>query len=490
MLQIRKTIRLPLIQAFFLSIFFLFALSLPTQAATGIYRTINFQGKVVNKADGTNLTNQAYNFIFTFYDAASAGTQLPSGSPWSETQSLTVTDGIFRATLGAVTPIPTTLDFNSDSIYLNISFNGEVFTSRVRLTAVPYAFNSEKVNGLTVTATTGTLTIPSATTVTFSGANNLTFTTSNITSATLPSGTITLADTSSAQTLTTKTIGSTGLTFSGAATDITTVSNEDFVISPNGTGKVGIGGTPTEKLSVTGNATASGNITMGGQLQVGLFGYDPIAFGNGSMAYNTTTNKFRCYQNGAWTDCVGTGGSGYATIQDEAVALTQRTALNFTGAGVTCVDNSGQSRTDCTISGSGGGVSLAPTSADSVTSNNNAIWINSTGTGSLLKLQKSGIDTFTVANSGGTTVNTATSDIVKTTTGTTNLGDFSLTGSTLTNVTSANDLISIDSGSVTNTMSASSVVTSAVAGAGAHTILRDDGKYIIVHGNSSATGSL
>jgi hypothetical protein len=490
MLRIRNTIWLPILQAFFLSIFFFFIVSIPTHAATGIYRTINFQGKVVNKVDGTNLTNQAYNFIFTLYDAASAGTQLPSGSPWSETQSLTVTDGIFRATLGGVTPIPTTLDFNSDSIYLNISFNGEVFTSRVRLTAVPYAFNSEKVNGLTVTATTGTLTIPSATIVTFSGANNLTFTTTNITNATLPTGTITLADTSSSQTLTTKTIGSTGLTFSGATTDIATVSNEDFIITPNGTGKVGIGGTPTEKLGITGNATASGNITMGGQLQVGRFGYDPIAFGDGSMAYNTTTNKFRCYQNGAWTDCIGAGGAGYATIQDEAGALTQRTALNFIGSGVTCVDNSGQSRTDCTISSSGGGVSLAPASADSVTSNNTAIWINSTGTGALLKLQDAGIDAFNVANNGATTINTATSDIVKTTTGTTNIGDFSITGSTLTNVTSANDIVSIDTGSVTNTMSASSVVTSANVGAGAHTILRDDGQYIIIHGNSSATGSL
>ncbi|MCX6732606.1 MAG: LamG domain-containing protein [Candidatus Roizmanbacteria bacterium] len=293
---------------------------------------------MVNKADGTNLTNQAYNFIFTLYDAASGGTQLPSGSPWSETQSLTVTDGIFRATLGAVTPIPTTVDFNSDSIYLNISFSGETFTTRIRFTAVPYAFNSEKVNGLTVTATTGTLTIPSATTVTFSGANNLTFTTSNITSATLPAGTITLADTSSNQTFTTKTIGSTGLVFSGAATDITTVSNEDFIVTPQGTGKVGIGGAPTEMLGVVGNATASGNITLGGQLQVGRFGYDPIAFGNGSIAYNTTTNKLRCYQNGAWTDCIGTGvGGGTLQTVYDASSVSEVT-LNTTNNGLTILN--------------------------------------------------------------------------------------------------------------------------------------------------------
>lgn len=47
---------------------------------------------------------------------------------------------------------------------------------------------------------------------------------------------------------------------------------------------------------------------------------------------------------------------GYATIQDEATPLTQRTTVNFTGAGVACVDNGGASRTDCTISGSGSGL--------------------------------------------------------------------------------------------------------------------------------------
>jgi hypothetical protein len=42
-------------------------------------------------------------------------------------------------------------------------------------------------------------------------------------------------------------------------------------------------------------------------------------------------------------------------IQDEGTDLTRRVKLNMTGAGVTCVDNSGQGRTDCTITGGGGG---------------------------------------------------------------------------------------------------------------------------------------
>lgn len=56
----------------------------------------------------------------------------------------------------------------------------------------------------------------------------------------------------------------------------------------------------------------------------------------------------------------GTNGSDGIprTIQDEASDLTQRLKINFTGAGVTCTDNSGQSRTDCTIPGSSVGPDL------------------------------------------------------------------------------------------------------------------------------------
>jgi len=41
----------------------------------------------------------------------------------------------------------------------------------------------------------------------------------------------------------------------------------------------------------------------------------------------------------------------YQTIMDEAIALFQRTTVNFTGSGITCVDNPGSSRTDCTVGG-------------------------------------------------------------------------------------------------------------------------------------------
>ncbi|MCA9369101.1 hypothetical protein KC721_02280 [Candidatus Woesebacteria bacterium] len=215
-------------------------------AATGINENIHFQGKIVN-SDGTNVANGNYDFVFKIYTVDVLGTAI-----WTETRTggdqVAVTDGIFNVDLGSVTALPGSVDFNTDNIYLGIEFNGDgEMSPRVQFTAVPYAHNAAKVGGLTVTDTTSTLTIPSGITVAFSGANNITFTTTDSTNVTLPT-TGTLATLAGIETLTNKTIGTTGLTFSGATTDITTGTDEDLVIIPNGTGHVGIGTTTPENL--------------------------------------------------------------------------------------------------------------------------------------------------------------------------------------------------------------------------------------------------
>jgi hypothetical protein len=49
-------------------------------------------------------------------------------------------------------------------------------------------------------------------------------------------------------------------------------------------------------------------------------------------------------------NAVASGGSGgYATVQEDGAALTQRTVLNFIGAGITATDNGGSTRTDVTL---------------------------------------------------------------------------------------------------------------------------------------------
>lgn len=57
----------------------------------------------------------------------------------------------------------------------------------------------------------------------------------------------------------------------------------------------------------------------------------------------------------------GSAGAAYATVQDEGTPLTQRATINFIGSSITCVDNAGSTRTDCTLSGGGTGLTFGET---------------------------------------------------------------------------------------------------------------------------------
>lgn len=253
-------------------------------AATGVNQQINFQGKVVNKTTGTNVTNGTYTFIFRMYTVSSGGSAI-----WTESKSLTVTNGIFQTNLGDTTALPGSVDFNTDNIYLGIEYNSDgEMSPRIRFTAVPYAFNALKVAGLTVSNTTGTLTIPNAKTISFAdaftttGAFPLTFTTTNTTTLTLPT-TGTLTTLAGAESLTNKTIGSTGLAFSGAATDITTASNEDLILDAAGSG----------------NTQILDNLTIGtGKALIMTGGAGNPTATTGTFWYDTTANKFKIVENG------------------------------------------------------------------------------------------------------------------------------------------------------------------------------------------------
>lgn len=51
----------------------------------------------------------------------------------------------------------------------------------------------------------------------------------------------------------------------------------------------------------------------------------------------------------------GSVSQAYETVEDEGTPLTQRNTINFTGAGVTCTDDAGNSTTDCDIPGGAAG---------------------------------------------------------------------------------------------------------------------------------------
>ncbi|GIW62866.1 MAG: hypothetical protein KatS3mg090_0692 [Patescibacteria group bacterium] len=308
-------------------------------SAVGVYEAIHFQGKVVN-SDGTNVSDGNYNFVFSLYTVATGGTAV-----WTENYSsgncgqLAVTDGVFSVDLGSCQSL-SGVDFNQDSIYLGINFNGDgEMSPRIRFTASAYALNAKKVSGLTVTNTTGTLTIPNGVTIAFSGSNDLTFTTSGTTNATLPSGSITIVDTNTAQTLTNKTVGNTGLVFSGSSIDIDTSAGEGLVVQGRADsyfqttgGNIILQPAGTSSTAVVKIGSGSGSNTPDLlALDVKNTSGDPTG-ADGYMYYNSVLGKFRCYQNGSWTDCVGaSSGSSPFTSSSGVISKSNLTdKVNFT----------------------------------------------------------------------------------------------------------------------------------------------------------------
>lgn len=116
------------------------------QAASGIYATMPFQGRLTN-ADGTVVANGNYDVVFSLYTASSG-----CCSVWDEYHDggdqITTVDGIFNTTLGSLNSL-SGFDFNQDGLWLGITVGSDSeMTPRIRLGAAPYAFNSDTLDGL------------------------------------------------------------------------------------------------------------------------------------------------------------------------------------------------------------------------------------------------------------------------------------------------------------------------------------------------------
>lgn len=78
--------------------------------------------------------------------------------------------------------------------------------------------------------------------------------------------------------------------------------------------------------------------------------------GTGAGALTCAAGE-RLTSNGTAYSCSAVVTQAYTTVEDEGSGLTQRSTVNFTGAGVSCADTGG--KTVCTISGGGGGGGLS-----------------------------------------------------------------------------------------------------------------------------------
>ncbi|MEK9151570.1 MAG: hypothetical protein AAB547_02975, partial [Patescibacteria group bacterium] len=108
-------------------------------------------------SDNRLIPNGTYDIRFGIYTTDRATTDAyPSNTDagsrlWEETQTVTVNNGIFRAFLGSVTPLPATLNFASGDYFIGIRIGTDSeMVPRKKLGSVPSAINAQFLQGKTI----------------------------------------------------------------------------------------------------------------------------------------------------------------------------------------------------------------------------------------------------------------------------------------------------------------------------------------------------
>lgn len=127
-------------------------LSLPVAAAAAVPQTLNFSARI---ADNGRPVTGSHTVKFAFWDCDGSDPLTcvdPANVLWSETQTLTVSDGVVSAVLGADTTTPNPLPigiFNGAPLFLEVTFDGTAFSPRMTLHSVPYALSTGSVRQAT-----------------------------------------------------------------------------------------------------------------------------------------------------------------------------------------------------------------------------------------------------------------------------------------------------------------------------------------------------
>ncbi len=248
-------------------------LSSLSQAA--VPTAINFQGRLTTPA-GVPVADGSYSVTFTVYDAFSGGT-----STWTETQSVTTSDGLFAVLLGTVSPITDTV-FNSTTRYLGLKVGiGPELTPRTRLVSVPFADRVSTVDGSSGGSIGGNLNLDNSTTTTGNIYKNGTLFMHNVGSGNTFAG-------ANAGNLSMSGTDNTSYGAGSMQNNTTGIQNTAVGLSALASNTSGSFNTATGLYALYTN-TGDGNSAFGhNALQSNTSGYSNCAFGKDAMISNTT----------------------------------------------------------------------------------------------------------------------------------------------------------------------------------------------------------
>ncbi|HSX35790.1 MAG TPA: hypothetical protein VLH84_02540 [Patescibacteria group bacterium] len=366
----------------------------PASATAGINSQLSFEGKVVN-TNGTNIADGTHNVEFKIYqDGTSSG--VGSTLLWTEdwlvagstgmpsTGGVTFTSGTYQVNLGSICAVAggtcgaktnTGVDFNQQTLWLSLqvgntssctvtssttSFNtacggdGEM-TPFIRLTSTPYAFNSDKLDGIDSTAFgqlasnqtwTGTNTIALANTAAFK-VQNASFNVFNVDTSTDHVKILDGTATQGSLDLSYNDGSSSGIITASAALVLNSTTTSAITLDSGTTGNVNVGTGGNAKTVAIGNQT--GGTTLNLESGSGNVNLMPSAANDVVFSEGAGSNLQITASAAPTIDqvAVSNAGQGTSTTGIDGLAITYETAGTTNSA-----DNAGL-RVDVTSNDNG-----------------------------------------------------------------------------------------------------------------------------------------
>ena len=119
-------------------------------ASAAVPPVIPFQGRIT-ATDGSGPLNGAHTVIFTLYRTAVGAT---ADVVYAETQNVTFTDGAFSVSIGAMSPLMTSIFQNNSELHLGVHIGGDPNELRplFRIGTAPYAMHAASADSASTVA--------------------------------------------------------------------------------------------------------------------------------------------------------------------------------------------------------------------------------------------------------------------------------------------------------------------------------------------------